>query len=524
LMAELTLGLALLVVAWVAVYALVRRLSLQVDRRMQVERDLREAKELAEAHSKAKSEFLANMSHEIRTPMNAIIGMAYLLGRTPLDARQAGYLDNLRTSSEVLLQLVNDVLDFSKVEAGKLVLEREVFRVEDVLLRLSAIAGPRAAEKGIELIVRQDVEVPPTLVGDVLRLAQILLNLVNNAIKFTEAGEIVVSVQRRSIDDGVAELLFSVRDTGIGIDPQRLQGLFEPFVRADGSITRRYGGTGLGLSICRRLAEAMGGRIGAESTPGAGSRFWFTVRMGAVYMADQAARAVPDDLRALHVLVIDENSTSRVHCVDLLHQFGFKARAVASAAAAIASVQQADREQPYQLVILDRKLTDADSLVLAHKLKRELPLRKPPRVLLMADFAADAPDAQARTLLDGIIVKPLTRSTMLEGVMDAFGHGMARAGAERPAISKRPAAGLRVLVAEDNSINQAVVAELLREVQCELTLTANGLEALQALESSSFDLVLMDVQMPELDGLEATRRIRAQPALAELPVIAMTAH
>jgi PAS domain S-box-containing protein len=497
-----------------------------ITERIQLEQQLAVAKEQAESASRTKGEFLANMSHEIRTPLNAIIGLSYLATRGEAPPRTRDYLDKITSSAQALLGIVNDILDVSKIEVGKLTLEHTPFDLDDVLTHLSNVVGHKAAEKGLELLFSIPREVPRHRVGDPLRLGQVLLNLVSNAIKFTEHGQIVVSVRPQPGDDGKAWLEFSVSDSGIGMTPEQLGRLFEAFTQADTSITRKYGGTGLGLSISRSLVERMGGRIEAQSEAGRGSTFRFRIplEVGAAPVAAAGPSLAP--LIGLRVLVADDNAASREILGAYLQSFEIEALAVATGRAALDALAQGAREgRPFRLVLLDWRLPDmgGDELVRAI---RALDLRPPAALMLVSALGReDLVEHGERLDLDGVLTKPFNPSLLLESIIRALGGGAAvRAfppAEEAPALQPGRLAGMEVLVVEDNLMNQLVVRELLEAAGAAVTIAGNGRQALEQVELRTFNLILMDLQMPVLDGIEAARRLRASGC--RVPIVAMTA-
>lgn len=490
------------------------RLSAEIEERLAAERR-------AEAANEAKSEFLANMSHEIRTPMNAILGMTHLALQTPLDTRQRDYLEKVESSGRMLMRVIDDILDFSKIEAGRLDMEKVEFSLDDVLKNLADLSASKAQRKGLELVFAQAPDLPRHLLGDPLRLGQVLLNLVDNAVKFTPAGEVVLTVARLSAETEQVVLRFTVEDTGIGLSADQISRLFRPFTQADNTTTRRFGGTGLGLAISRRLVGMMGGEIGAESEEGKGSRFFFTARFGAVAAEPET---VPDpDLRGLPVLLVDDNASSR-HALGLvLESLTFDVSEATSADEALARFTQSP---PPKLILIDESLPEMSGLELARRIK-EAPGEQ--RVVLLASVV-EGDDVRARALRAGInwlVFKPVNRSALFDVIMNAFARTSPRETS--PRRTRRFAlGGARVLVVEDNAINQQVAKELLTVAGMEVQVADNGIQALERLDRERFDLVLMDIQMPEMDGLECTREIRDRAALnhalRNLPIIAMTAH
>jgi len=496
-----------------------------ITERKQLERQLAEAKEQAESASRTKGEFLANMSHEIRTPLNAIIGLSYLATRGDPPPRMRDYLDKIKSSAQALLGIVNDILDVSKIEVGKLTLEHTPFDLDSVLTHLGNVVGHKAGEKGIELLFSMPRDVPRQLVGDPLRLGQVLLNLTANAIKFTEKGQIVVAVRETRREEAVIWLEFSVSDSGIGMTPEHLARLFQAFSQADSSTTRKYGGTGLGLSISQSLVEKMGGRIEAQSEFGKGSTFRFSIPLEVGHASAVETVGVAQ-LIGLRVLVVDDNAASREIMTNTLRSFEVDSHMVATGGAALESlVQEAQGGQPFRLVLLDWRLPDMDGGELARKI-RALRLEPAPALVLVSAHGREELANRTEGLrLDGMLTKPFNPSLLLETIIQALGTGaVVRAfppPEEAPALQPGRLRGMEILVVEDNPMNQLVVRELLDTAGAVVTTAGNGLEALQQAEVRAFNLILMDLQMPELDGIETTRRLRTSGCT--VPIVAMTA-
>ncbi|MES9970256.1 MAG: transporter substrate-binding domain-containing protein [Candidatus Thiodiazotropha sp.] len=486
------------------------------------------AKAEADQANRFKSYFLANMSHEIRTPMNAIMGFSHLALQTQLTPRQHHYVEKIKTASHTLLGVINDILDFSKIEAGKLEIEKTTFSLDEVMENLAGLTAMRADEKGLEILFNRDLKIPCTLIGDPLRLGQVLVNLTGNAIKFTQQGEVMVSAVLERQDEAGLWIRFSVKDSGIGIDPAELPRLFKPFNQLDGSTTRRYGGSGLGLSICKHLVKLMQGELQVDSHPGKGSTFSFVIPLGSSEATLRQSWMPEPDLRGLRVLVVDDNPTALELLSERLISFTFEVTSTLNAGQALELLQQADQNEnkPYRLVLMDWRMPGLNGIDAGRRIKHNSDnLSTVPAVILITAYGREEVMLQAEEAgLDAILIKPVSPSVLFDTVIRVLNNeddiDTARVNTATP--GQRLSGS--VLLVEDNVINQQVAQELLEGFGLMVHTVSNGRQAIETIDQHPYDLVLMDLQMPEMDGYEATRRIRAHSSQSELPLIAMTAH
>ena len=494
-------------------------------------RELADAKLAADAASRAKSDFLANMSHEIRTPLNAIIGFSNLVLKTEMTPKQRDYIAKIHTQGVSLLGIVNDILDSSKIEAGRLELEQTDFDLDDVLNTVASAVSQRAHGKNLEFLYHMPFDVPRSLVGDPLRLGQILVNLAGNAVKFTERGELDVSVAVQEKTADRTMLLFAVRDTGIGLTKEELSKLFRAFRQADSSTTRKYGGTGLGLSISKQLAEMMGGQIWAESEFGKGSTFFFTAWFGLSAEGQKRPRVIPYGLLGLRVLVADDNKTAREILARALEDLGLIADVASSGVEAVAAIRQSDATRPYGLVLMDCDMPEMDGYTATRLITGDSGLRNVPPVLVVTGASSGPEHARAaESRASGLLAKPVSPSSLFDAIINVLVPKNVGSGENPPRTVEKAhdLEGVRVLLVEDNEMNRQISVELLKSAGVMVEVACDGREAVDKLMQTKaelpYDMVLMDIQMPNMDGYEATRLIRMNEHLASLPIIAMTAH